>query len=161
MKNFKDFLYDKNDIVIALVILLLAAVLIMWRLDVIMAYPATLIAEQGLETTDKDASKNPTTADQSDAKDKDTSKDKTEKPKAPLSGVWSDGKLSKDVTVTIKGGSATAAVQCLIDQDLFTSYQDYESTCNSAGYNPLGIKAATFNFKVGETKAAIAHAVTQ
>ncbi len=39
MKGLKDFIYDKNDILIALVILILAALLIIWRMDVIMAYP--------------------------------------------------------------------------------------------------------------------------
>ena len=31
MKKFKDFLYDKNDILIALLILIVAALIITWR----------------------------------------------------------------------------------------------------------------------------------
>lgn len=44
MKKFKDFLYDKNDILIALIILVAAALLILWRMEVIMAYPQTVFS---------------------------------------------------------------------------------------------------------------------
>ena len=33
MKKFKDFLYDKNDILIALLILIVAALIITWRMN--------------------------------------------------------------------------------------------------------------------------------
>ena len=39
MKKLKDFIYDKNDIVIALLILAAAAFIIFWRLDIILEYP--------------------------------------------------------------------------------------------------------------------------
>ena len=38
MKKFKDFLYDKNDILIAVLILVVAAAIIAWRMDVILQY---------------------------------------------------------------------------------------------------------------------------
>ena len=44
MKKFKDFLYDKNDILIALLILVAAAFLILWRMEAIMAYPQTVFS---------------------------------------------------------------------------------------------------------------------
>ena len=47
MKSLKDFIYDKNDIIIALVILILAALLIVWRMDAIMEYPQTLAQQTG------------------------------------------------------------------------------------------------------------------
>lgn len=43
MKKFKDFLYDKNDILIAVLILVVAASIIAWRMDVILQYPKQLI----------------------------------------------------------------------------------------------------------------------
>ena len=43
MKRFKDFLYDKNDILIAVLILVVAASIIAWRMDVILQYPKQLI----------------------------------------------------------------------------------------------------------------------
>ena len=40
MKKLKDIFYDKNDILIALIILVLAAGIILWRVQAIMDYPA-------------------------------------------------------------------------------------------------------------------------
>ena len=39
MEKIKDFIYDKNDILVALLVLVFAALLIWWRMDVIMEYP--------------------------------------------------------------------------------------------------------------------------
>lgn len=43
MKKLKDFIYDKNDIIIAALILAAAALIIAWRMDVILQYPKELI----------------------------------------------------------------------------------------------------------------------
>lgn len=51
MEKFKDFIYDKNDIVIALVIVIIAGFIILGRVDAIMNYPETLM-EQAQQTTD-------------------------------------------------------------------------------------------------------------
>ncbi|MFA7661880.1 MAG: hypothetical protein WCX59_03605 [Anaerovoracaceae bacterium] len=45
MKTLKDLIYNKNDLVIVLVVLVLAALLIWNRIDAIIAYPSTMIAE--------------------------------------------------------------------------------------------------------------------
>ena len=47
MKKLKDFFYDKNDILVALVVLAVAALIVTWRVNVIMDYPSTLVAEAG------------------------------------------------------------------------------------------------------------------
>lgn len=143
MKGLKDFLYDKNDIVIALVILVIAALLIVWRMDAIMNYPHTLAQETGTtDTTDTEAVPNENTGD------------------SP-SSLWADGVLSKDVKVDVEGGSATAAVQSLIDAGLFTSYEQFTKVCKAAGCTPEDIKATTFTFEAGCTQTDIAKKVTQ
>ncbi|MCI8648447.1 MAG: endolytic transglycosylase MltG [Firmicutes bacterium] len=43
MNRIKDFFYDKNDIIVAVAILIAAAVVIYIRVDKIMAYPETLL----------------------------------------------------------------------------------------------------------------------
>ena len=43
MKKLKDFIYDKNDIVIAILILAVAALIISWRLGIILEYPKQLL----------------------------------------------------------------------------------------------------------------------
>ena len=142
MKSLKDFIYDKNDIIIALVILILAALLIVWRMDAIMEYPQTLAQQTGTtDTTDE-------TAVPSDSKGGD-------------SGLWSKGVLSKEIKVKVAGGSATAAVQSLVDAGLFSSYEEFTKVCKAAGYTPEDIKATTFTFEAGCTQTDIAKKVTK
>lgn len=45
MNRIKDFIYDKNDLLIAFIIVAIAAFVIMSRVEVIMAYPTSLEAE--------------------------------------------------------------------------------------------------------------------
>lgn len=142
MKGLKDFIYDKNDILIALVILILAALLIIWRMDVIMAYPETLAEQTNTTDTTEESAVSGQSGNSS-------------------SGLWSDGALTRDVTVTIEGGSATAAVQSLIDAGLFESYDEYTKVCEAAGYVPEEIKATTFTFEQGSTQTDIAKQVTE
>lgn len=149
MKRLKDFFYDKNDILIALAILLVAAALIMWRMEVIMAYPKTMAEETGTISTTEDM-----------AVDSSSDKEKGED-SSSNSSVWTDGVLAREVTVTIQGGSATAAVQSLIDAGLFESYDEYAGICKAAGYIPENIKATTFTFRAGSTQTDIAKTVTQ
>lgn len=46
MDRFKDFLYNKNDVIVALIILVIALAIITFRIVAIMDYPKTLAAEQ-------------------------------------------------------------------------------------------------------------------
>lgn len=148
MKFIKDFIYDKNDIVIAFLILVLAAGLIAWRMDVIMSYPQTLADKTGPTKTSVEEMDE---ADDTDASTKNaTSSD----------GIWSGDALASDVTVTVQAGAAMTAVQSLVDAGLFSSYEDFEKVCKSAGCDPLNIKATTFTFGAGATKADIAKTVT-
>ncbi len=151
MKFIKDFFYDKNDIVLAIIILALAGSLIFWRLDIIMDYPSTLISDSGSGSSVTESNKD---------KDKDKP-DKSESTTDTGNGIWSGGKLSKDVTVTIAGGSATSAVQSLIDKGLLESYEEYEQLCKASVYDPLSIKATTFTFKAGSTKSDIVYTITK
>ncbi len=45
MNKLKDFIYDKSDILVALLILALAGTVIFYRIDTILAYPETFSAE--------------------------------------------------------------------------------------------------------------------
>ena len=45
MRGFKDFFHEMNDIALAIVIVLLAAGLIGWRIRIILQYPAQLAKE--------------------------------------------------------------------------------------------------------------------
>lgn len=56
MNRFKDFLYNKNDVLVALIILVVALTIIAFRIIAIMDYPKTLAAEQDkqIETVQQD-----------------------------------------------------------------------------------------------------------
>ena len=166
MKGIKDFLYDKNDILIALVILTAAAMLIAWRMDVIMEYPHTLAQETGTQVTtddsaidDDDASKASAGSDAGSTAAEDGNGQDAESG-APADTLWSGDALSRDVTVTVQGGSAMAAVQSLMDAGLFDSYDQFTQVCQAAGCKPENIKATTFTFAAGSTQADIAKLVT-
>ena len=88
MKGLKDFLYDKNDILIALLILVLAAFLIAWRMDVIMAYPETL-AEQ-TDTTD--------TTEETAVGSEETSGG----PEGTSSDLWENGSLTQSSPLPLR-----------------------------------------------------------
>lgn len=141
MKKIRDFIYNTNDILLVLIILVVAAGVIMWRMEAIMAYPSTLISGDN------------TVIDNSIDNDQDVE---------PLveDTIWLDGVLAKDVTVTIKGGNATDAVQSLIDAELFDSYDDYAEICDNAGLTPENIHAQTYVFAAGSTQTDIASTVT-
>lgn len=50
MDKLKNFIYDKNDIIVTLIILMIAAVIIYFRIGVIMDYPNTLVHDAAAKT---------------------------------------------------------------------------------------------------------------
>ena len=146
MKSLKDFYYDKNDIIIALLILCIAGLLIMWRIDVIMNYPQTLAKETDtVQTTEESAVASTEDAIQ----------------EGEASGqLWVDGVLTQEVTVSIAGGSAWSAVDGLVSAGLFNSYEEFEQLCRSAGRVPEDIKENTYVFEKGSTQTDIVEQVT-
>lgn len=131
MKKLKDFIYDKNDILIAVLILVVAAAIITWRMEIILNYPKTLVSSgttteepKNTDTSKSDADKTDknTKADESDAKDASNTSSNTDNnsQQPAAASLWSaNGTLAQDVTVTVEGNTASAAIQCLIDKGLF------------------------------------------
>lgn len=176
MKKLKDFLYDKSDILIALAILLIAATLIAWRLDVIMDYPQEIIDDNNHQTEfpenqpedtenenesegegeSEGESTNEDSNNESNESDEESNQTEEEPTDAPEKPLWEGGVLTRDVTVTVRGNSATAAVQCLIDAGLFESYSEYKDLCATQGVaDPESVIAGTFTFKAGTSKATV------
>ncbi len=168
MNKFKDFIYDKNDVIIAAAILIAAALIIWWRLNVILDYPQQLVNSgtdtnvteitDGGDATDASSVDNADSGDAAgngDSGDSNDSGDATTEP----TETWADGKLTKDVEVNVDGATASAAIQCLIDAGLFDDYADYKSACDSQGLNDEKVSAGTFTFAKGSTKAQIARKV--
>lgn len=161
MKSSKDFIYKISDILIAIAIILVAAAIIFWRMDVIMDYPDTLDAQTAVEET-QNGSEGETPAKEPA---KEPSKEPAKEPAAPEENgsglaVWNGDVLSKDMTVNVASGSATAAAQSLVDAGLFKDYDEFSKVCSNADVKPENIKAGTFNFSAGITKQDIVKAVT-
>ena len=160
MKHLKDFFYDKNDIVLTFIILAIAIVIIAWRMDVIMEYPATLAKQTHTTTTTQTVEEIPDEPAPAEKPEEQKSASGEEGVK-PVESLWINGTLSKDVTVSVASGSAIAAVDSLIDAKIFDSYDQYVNTCNELGVNPEDIKATTFTFTKGSSHSDIAKQVTQ
>ena len=119
MKKLKDLIYDTNDIIIALLILAVAALIIVWRMNVIMDYPKTLLGTEDYDSpiaTDTVMPSDVTDSNIVDETDSDiVLPDLTEEDlaDAPVQ-VWNeDERLTARIVVDIEGNSAVAAVQCL------------------------------------------------
>ena len=161
MKKFKDFLYDKNDILIAVLILVVAAAIIAWRMDVILQYPKQLIHNDSqIETPTVDPSKTDDAAsgDQTDnqtgsgdstdgATGENTGEDDANSGSQGVETLWAAGALTKDVEVDVTGNTATAAIQCLVDAGLFKDYAEYKQICTQSGLDDEKVKGGTFTFE--------------
>lgn len=179
MKRIKDFIYDKNDIVIALAVLVIAALIINWRMGVIMDYPhqmftaANPTTQQGDDQTpDADATDSPGgdgqtadqpgTADPADGQDQPTGDQPGQTDAPPATGdggLWSSGMLTKNVDVEVTGNSASEAIGCLVDAGLFDDYADYQQICEENGLDHEKVRAGSFTFNQGDTKKDVAKAI--
>lgn len=166
MKKFKDFIYDKNDIIIAVLILAVAALIIAWRLDVILQYPKQLInndadtnVSEPADNTDNSGDNADTPADNSGDGDNSNSGDNANNGDSTPAQLWVGGKLSRDIEVDVTGTTASAAVQCLIDKGLFTDYSEYQKACENLGLNHEKVSAGTMTFTKGSTKADVARKI--
>jgi len=151
-KTYRDFLYDTNDIWLAIAILVIAALIIIWRINVIMDYPQTMAANAGATKT---------TEEKATTTDKTTTAKSNSNSTATATATYKNGKLTQSITVKVKSGSESAAVDSLVRAKLFKSYSEFKSVCKSAGVKPSAIKASTFTFAKGSTKKDIAKKVTK
>ena len=86
MRGIKNFFHDINDIVLALVIVVVAAGIIFWRMQVIMKYPQEMAKHNAVQVEQQDEAKSSSASDKvADDADKTaadkTANDKDEKPK--------------------------------------------------------------------------------
>lgn len=153
MNKIKDFFYNTNDILIALLILVCAGALIVWRIDAIMDYPRVVVETATVaheKAIDKDAKK--------DAKSDKTEKGEktsTKSSKAKES-LWNDdGTLKKGASVTIPEGNAEGAYDALVESGLFSSADDFINACEEYGYSVESLKAGKFDFDAGTSKEVV------
>lgn len=130
MNKFRDLLYDKNDIVVALIIILVAALVIVWRIDAIMAFPQTIIAAEEAGNEKSLPTKYSATKDTEGVDDgirtpgSVASKDDEEK----------DVKKSTGYSVYINYGDTVSTVASyLVDLGFFETEEECIAAINDAG----------------------------
>lgn len=177
MNKIKDIIYNKSDIIIAILILAIAALIIFWRLGIILEYPKQLIgtdeASEVLtepDTTVQDDANDASKADgdaadaektEGDAAQAGTDASKEEETTAEDANTvtktakWDGDVLANDLEVTLVGTTATEAVQCLVDAGVFADYAEYDSICEGMGYDDEKMRSGVFNFPKGSTREDI------
>lgn len=133
MKNFKDLFHNTNDIIIALVIVMMAAGVIVWRFNVIMKYPQVLASQSNRKQSEETLNSAST---------------------LKYGSAFKNGALKKDVSVTINGGSE-ADVSDLIDKNLFTDYKQFAADVKAQGHDVSDIDAGTYSFKKGASVESV------
>lgn len=143
-RNFRDFMYDHNDVLIAFLIIIAATAVIVWCVKNVMNYPNTL---DSVTTAEKVQ-----TAVEQESKESGSSVEMAK---------WKDGKLKKTITIEVASDSTEAAINSLITAGLFKTAKQFSSYCKKAGVSEADIKTGTFTFKKGSTRIAIVKQVTE
>lgn len=133
MKNFKDLFHNTNDIIIALVIVMMAAGVIVWRFNVIMKYPQVLASQSNRKQSEETLNSAST---------------------LKYGSAFKNGALKKDMSVTVNGGSE-ADVSDLIDKNLFADYKQFAADVKAQGHDVSDIDAGTYSFKKGASVESV------
>ena len=133
MKNFKDLFHNTNDIIIALVIVMMAAGVIVWRFNVIMKYPQVLASQSNRKQSEETLNSAST---------------------LKYGSAFKNGALKKDMSVTVNGGSE-ADVSDLIDKNLFADYKQFTADVKAQGHDVSDIDAGTYSFKKGASVESV------
>ena len=161
--KIKDFIYDFNDILVALLILAVAAGVITWRVADIMAYPEYLAKQQGviiadkpqepeIDMTDVDLTPDDTVIENINANPEDANSEVigTETPEPETPAV-----PTGETKITIPSGTpASKIADILYDAGLITSTSDFLSEL-SAQKADTKLKAGTFTVPAGSTMGEI------
>ena len=143
-RNFRDFMYDHNDVLIAFLIIIAATAVIVWCVRNVMNYPNTL---DSVTTAEKVQ-----TAVEQESKESGSSVEMAK---------WKNGKLKKTITIEVASDSTEAAINSLITAGLFKTAKQFSSYCKKAGVSEADIKTGTFTFKKGSTRITIVKQVTE
>jgi hypothetical protein len=128
MNWIKNFFYDKSDIFIALVILALAAVIILWRVNVIMEYPEALVAEAHEAAANEGPITTPYDRGDKDGTASDSAISTTD------GGVTADSDEPEVYAVYVNAGeNLTDLGNVLVSCGFFESSEEFLTYVNAAG----------------------------
>lgn len=158
MNRLKDIIYDKNDILIALIIVLLAGLLIHNRIEVIMDYPSVLAAETSIEVSEE----NPAPIENENPPVTEGSSE-TEEPaetENPVAEQTAGEPTVSQVSIYIEyGATGSQIAQILIDSGLIESSSQFYSAVEAAGADTK-LQAGSFKIPSNATPAEIIRIIT-
>lgn len=148
MGKLKDIIYDKNDILVAFIIISIAALIIYSRIVIIMDYPAVLAAEADANANNVEQFYD----DEDDIFDEDNGgdggkqKDGTGNDSGNSTGGTSPTNLTEGIVLDIpQGANMNQIGQAFIDAGLAYDIDEFLDAVKTAGVETK-IKAGTFNF---------------
>lgn len=134
LEIMKDKWYTINDIILALIIITVAAIIIFWRFDILMQYPDQLAKNNAKRQTEMDK-KDETNSSISSA--------------IKMGKAFKDGQLIDNVNITILEGNDEAAFKDLIDKNLFDNYAQFEDALKSLNLSVDMVRRGTMGFNKG------------
>ncbi len=134
LEIMKDKWYTINDIILALIIITVAAIIIFWRFDILMQYPDQLAKNNTKRQTEMDK-KDETNSSKSSA--------------IKMGKAFKDGQLIDNVNITILEGNDEAAFKDLIDKNLFDNYAQFEDALKSLNLSVDMVRRGTMGFNKG------------
>lgn len=167
MNRLKDIIYDKNDIVIALFIVVIAGLLIYNRIGVIMDYPSVLAAEaeaqiSAEETPIDDPSIENEGGPATETETGEETVNNEEEPviSDPVAGQTTEQPTVDQVSVYIEyGATGSQIAQILIDTGLITSKEQFYDAVAAAGADTK-LQAGSFKIPSDATPAKIISIIT-
>ncbi|NLY71864.1 MAG: endolytic transglycosylase MltG [Clostridiales bacterium] len=167
MNKLKDIIYDKNDIFVALIIVIIAGLIIHNRIEVIMAYPSELVAEasssQGKVVSEQEwqpvieePSEEEETSDEEEPVNEEEETPESEEQVKP-----SDEPQVTEVTVKIEyGATGNQIAQILIDKGLISSFSEFYTAVEAANADTK-LQAGTFKIPSNATPEEIISIITR
>lgn len=170
MQKLKNILYDKNDILVALIIVCVAGVIIFNRIETIMDFPSSLAADAGTKVSEptkvgndnnnnsqdksKDSSKTNT------EENKDTDKNKSGDSSKTNPGNTDKGKVTNLSVYIAPGASASDIANIFLTAKLVKDKQEILTAISTAGAESK-LKAGTFIVPSNSTPAEIVAIITK
>ena len=155
--GFRDFLYNNNDILLAFIITITAALLIFWRLQIITDYPksvaesAKALAEAQAQTEQPQISPGAET---------ETPEDVDAAATSVTASFDNEGKLEYDITVTLPPSSQEDALEMLFSSQLIVNEEEWKTLIEDENLPSETIIARQYTFTAGMTKVDIIRMVT-
>ncbi|MEG1583918.1 MAG: hypothetical protein RR131_05420 [Anaerovorax sp.] len=156
MEKFKNFIYDKNDIFIAVIIICIAALVIVNRVGAIMAYPSALSASANTsvqEPSDEKPTDTPASPSKGETPPGNTNNSSDQKPSDDTKATQkkpSDNPTKKGAAPVVNysiyvepGSTGTQIADSLLKVKLIDTKDEFVTAVNSAGVASK-LKAGTF-----------------